>query len=63
MLTRLFKEFIRGEEGATMLEYALMVGLITAALVAAVQALSGVVGGKFAAAQNGFNGSSTGSGH
>ena len=41
------RRLIVGEEGATMVEYALMVALIGAALVATVQALSTAIGAKF----------------
>jgi Flp pilus assembly pilin Flp len=41
------KTFIAGEEGATMVEYALMVALIAAACVAAVNTLSGGIQTRF----------------
>lgn len=41
------KRLMTEEEGATMVEYALMVALIAAAAVAAVQGLSTALNGKF----------------
>lgn len=41
------KNFVRDEEGATMIEYGLMVALIAVALIAAVQGLSGGIGATF----------------
>ena len=42
-----FKKFAREEDGATMVEYALMVALIAVALIGAVEALSGGISGTF----------------
>jgi pilus assembly protein Flp/PilA len=42
-----FKKLIAGEEGATMVEYALMVALIGAALITVVGTLSTAIGTKF----------------
>jgi len=41
------KKLYNDEEGATMVEYALMVALIAIACIVAVQALGGKVGTKF----------------
>ena len=46
-MRNLFQNLISGEDGATMVEYALMVALIGAALVGVVTTLSGSIGGKF----------------
>ena len=42
-----FKKLITGEEGATMVEYALMVALIGAALITVVGTLSTAISGQF----------------
>jgi len=42
-----FKRLAAGEEGATMVEYALMVALIGAALIAVIGTLSTAMGDKF----------------
>jgi len=47
---RFFKAFLVDEEGATMVEYALMVALIAAAAVTVVGALSTALNAKFTAA-------------
>jgi pilus assembly protein Flp/PilA len=46
-VTAFIKGLFAGEEGATMVEYALLVALIGAALVVTVTALSGAIGTKF----------------
>jgi pilus assembly protein Flp/PilA len=46
-VTAFIKGLFAGEEGATMVEYALLVALIGAALVGTVTALSGQIGAKF----------------
>jgi len=46
-MTNFLKKLYAGEEGATMVEYALMVALIGAALVGVVTTLSGAISGKF----------------
>ena len=46
-MRNMIKNFIKQEEGATMVEYALMVALIAAALITAVTTLSGNIGSKF----------------
>lgn len=48
-MTSFLKKLYAGEEGATMVEYALMVALIGAALIAVVGTLSTAIGGKFTA--------------
>ncbi len=47
-MTRFMKQLIAGEEGATMVEYALMVALIAAALIGVVTTLGGSISTKFA---------------
>ncbi len=46
-MTSFLKRLAAGEEGATMVEYALMVALIGAALIAVVTTLSGALSGQF----------------
>ena len=46
-MAHFMKKLVAGEEGATMVEYALMVALIGAALVGVVTALSGAISTKF----------------
>jgi Flp pilus assembly pilin Flp len=46
-VTAFIKGLFAGEEGATMVEYALLVALIGAALVVTVTALSTAIGTKF----------------
>ncbi|WP_422931159.1 Flp family type IVb pilin [Singulisphaera sp. PoT] len=46
-MSKFFNRLVTGEEGATMVEYALMVALIAAALVGTVTAFSGVISTKF----------------
>ena len=46
-MIRFMKDLLVAEEGATMVEYALMVALIGAALVGVVQVLSTAVSTKF----------------
>jgi len=46
-MTKLFNRLVVGEEGATMVEYGLMVALIAAALIGVVTALSGALSDKF----------------
>jgi Flp pilus assembly pilin Flp len=46
-MAELFNRLVDGEEGATMVEYALMVALIGAALVTVVTTLSTSIGGQF----------------
>jgi Flp pilus assembly pilin Flp len=51
-VTAFIKGLFAGEEGATMVEYALLVALIGAALVVTVTALSGNIGAKFTSVGN-----------
>ena len=46
-MSKFIKQLFAGEEGATMVEYALMVALIGAALVTVVTGLSTAISGKF----------------
>lgn len=46
-MTNFLKKLYAGEEGATMVEYALMVALIGAALITVVGTLSTAISGKF----------------
>ena len=48
------KKFVREEDGATMVEYGLMIALIAVALIASVQALKGGVAGTFQSATDGM---------
>ncbi len=51
------QNLLAGEEGATMVEYALMVALIGAALVGVVTTLSTSIGTKFTSVSNTISGS------
>jgi pilus assembly protein Flp/PilA len=44
-----FRLFVTSEDGPTSVEYALMVGLISAALITSISALSGNIQGIFSA--------------
>jgi len=50
-MTHFLKQLFAGEEGATMVEYALMVALIGAALAGVVGTLGGAISGKFSSVQ------------
>jgi pilus assembly protein Flp/PilA len=52
-----FKRLATGEEGATMVEYALMVALIGAALVTVVTQLGTSIGNQFTFVSNTISGS------
>jgi pilus assembly protein Flp/PilA len=52
------KDFSSGEDGATMVEYALMVALIGAALVTVVTTLKTSISGKFTSISNTISGAS-----
>jgi pilus assembly protein Flp/PilA len=54
----LLKRLAAGEDGATMVEYALMVALIGAALVTVVTALGTTIGAKFTSVGNSISGAS-----
>ena len=56
-MTKFLKQLFAGEEGATMVEYALMVALIGAALVGVVQTLSTGIGSKFTSVSTTISGS------
>ncbi len=58
-MTLLMKRLFADEEGATMVEYALMVALIGAALVTVVRTLGTSVSGKFSSVSTSINGSSS----
>jgi pilus assembly protein Flp/PilA len=53
------KKLYAGEEGATMVEYALMVALIGAALIGVVTTLSSAIGGKFTSVGTAVSGAGT----
>jgi Flp pilus assembly pilin Flp len=56
----LVKRFAREERGASLVEYAVLVALITGALVAAVLALGGAITGSFTAITNVLTGNQAG---
>jgi len=56
-MIRFAKRLMIGEEGATMVEYALMVALIGAALVTIVTALGTAIGSNFTSVSNTVSGS------
>jgi pilus assembly protein Flp/PilA len=56
-VTAFIKGLFAGEEGATMVEYALLVALIGAALVGTVTLLSSAIGSKFTSVTGTLNGS------
>ncbi len=55
-MTKFFKSLMVEEDGATMVEYALMVALIAAALVTTVKALSTTISGQFGALSTSLGG-------
>jgi pilus assembly protein Flp/PilA len=55
-MSNILKSLVAGEEGATMVEYALMVALIGAALVAAVSSLGDAISGQFSSVSNSVSG-------
>jgi Flp pilus assembly pilin Flp len=57
-MAHLFRRLAAGEEGATMVEYAIMLSLIGAALVTTIAALSSSVGGKFTSVGTSISGAS-----
>ena len=57
-MTRFLKQLMVGEEGATMVEYALMIALIAAALIGTVRTLALALTVKFAATTGAVNGAS-----
>jgi len=56
-MIKLIQNLIAGEEGATMVEYALMVALIGAALMTIVTALGTAIGSKFTSVSTTIGGS------
>ena len=58
-MAQFMKRLVRDEEGATMVEYALMIALIGAALVGTVTALAGNITTKFNAVGTTISGSSS----
>jgi len=52
------RQFMKEEEGATAAEYALLLALITVALIGTVNSLSNAIGGAMTAAAGAINGSS-----
>ena len=58
-MTNLMKQLWAGEEGATMVEYALMVALIGAALVGVVTTLGTSISGKFTSVGTTISGTSS----
>jgi len=56
-MTQLLKQLIVGQDGATMVEYAMMLALIGAALITAVTALSTSIGSKFTSVSTTLSGS------
>jgi pilus assembly protein Flp/PilA len=57
-MSQLLERLAAGEDGATMVEYALMVALIGAALVTVVTALGTTIGAKFTSVGNSISGAS-----
>jgi len=60
-MTNVLKRLVDGEEGATMVEYALMVALIGAALITVVTALGSAIGGQFSSVSTTITGAGGGS--
>lgn len=54
------KNFVRGEEGATMVEYGLMLALIAVVCIGIVTTLGGSVLNTFTGANNGLTGAGAG---
>ena len=57
-MAQFMKRLVREEEGATMVEYALMVALIGAALVGVVTTLGTSISSKFTSVSGSINGTS-----
>jgi pilus assembly protein Flp/PilA len=55
-MANLLKSLVAGEEGATMVEYALMVALIGAALVTVVTSLGSSISGNFSSVSGSISG-------
>lgn len=58
-MTNFLKQLIAAEDGATMVEYALMVALIGAALVTVVTSLGTAISGKFTSVATTITGASS----
>ena len=58
-MTQFLKQLAAGEEGATMVEYALMVALIAGAVVGIVTTLSSSISGQFNTVQGKIAGTSS----
>ncbi|MGF1621876.1 MAG: Flp family type IVb pilin [Rhodomicrobiaceae bacterium] len=56
----LVKRFIREERGASMVEYAILVGLVTAAIVATIGLMSGQINTIFTNVNTALTGAATG---
>ncbi len=56
-MIKFIKQFVAGEDGATMVEYALMVALIAAVLVTAVTTLGTTISAKFGTVSTSISGS------
>jgi pilus assembly protein Flp/PilA len=56
-MIRFFDRLVVDEEGATMVEYALMLAVLSAALVTSVTALSTAISGKFTSVSTTLSGS------
>ena len=57
-MAQFMQRLLRGEEGATMVEYALMIALIGAALVGVVTTLGSSISSKFASVGTTISGTS-----
>jgi Flp pilus assembly pilin Flp len=53
---KVYRRFVRDEEGLETVEYAVMTALIVAALVTAIVALSGAISGRFGKVQTNVSG-------
>lgn len=53
-MLKTFVSMLRDDEGATMVEYALIVGLIAAVAIVAVTTLGAKISGKFTSVQTGW---------
>jgi pilus assembly protein Flp/PilA len=56
-MSKFIKRFVAGEEGATMVEYGLMVALIAAVLITVVTALGTNINAKFTSVSTAVSGS------
>lgn len=60
-MSKFIKRFVAGEEGATMVEYGLMVALIAAVLITVVTALGTNISAKFTSVSSAISGGGGGS--